>query len=592
MSELVEAGQGHLFESWSSSSGKLTDGKRKLVDQIKHLNTNYSGGILKYIENAKVLLEQSRKGSNPLEGFTPEVPSGISLDFGSDEFREYESKGVEESGQCAFVLVAGGLGERLGYSGIKVALPVDMSSNMCFLQLYIESILALQKKAQQKQPGRKLPLAIMTSGDTHDRTVQLLEEHSYFGMDKEQVILMKQEKVACLADGDARLAMDDDCSIQTKPHGHGDVHMLLHSLGIADRWQQDGFTWVCFFQDTNGQVFSGLLSAVGVSATHNYDVNSLAVPRKAKEAIGAITRLKGKDGSVMTINVEYNQLDPLLRATSNPEGDVNDPSTGFSPLPGNINQLVLKLDTYCEELERHKGVIAEFVNPKYADEARTTFKKSTRLECMMQDFPKSLPSSARVGFTTINQVYAAYSPVKNNAEEAAAKAASGNPPHSATSGELDRYRTNCEMLRSIGCTVEVSEETVSYNNIDSLTLWPRVAWSPLFVLTFKDLEEKIKGDGVTIGKDTSLFINAANVHINSLNLEQGRLEIMGPEDATIEIASMEVNNAGWDWVPLDDATRVTATEEEAIRGFILDKKGCETISVTSKGLHTFPKTNA
>lgn len=31
---------------------------------------------------------------------------------------------------------------------------------------------------------------------------------------------------------------------------------------------------------------------------------------------------------------------------------------------GNINQLVLKLPTYCAELHRHGGVIAEFVNPK------------------------------------------------------------------------------------------------------------------------------------------------------------------------------------------------------------------------------------
>lgn len=40
----------------------------------------------------------------------------------------------------------------------------------------------------------------------------------------------------------------------------------------------------------------------------------------------------------MVINVEYNQLDPLLRATINPEGDVNC-ETGFSPFPGNINQV-------------------------------------------------------------------------------------------------------------------------------------------------------------------------------------------------------------------------------------------------------------
>jgi UDP-sugar pyrophosphorylase len=40
----------------------------------------------------------------------------------------------------------------------------------------------------------------------------------------------------------------------------------------------------------------------------------------------------------MVINVEYNQLDPLLRATGHDGGDVND-ETGYSPFPGNINQV-------------------------------------------------------------------------------------------------------------------------------------------------------------------------------------------------------------------------------------------------------------
>lgn len=41
----------------------------------------------------------------------------------------------------------------------------------------------------------------------------------------------------------------------------------------------------------------------------------------------------------MVINVEYNQLDPLLRATGHPDGDVNC-ETGYSPFPGNINQVI------------------------------------------------------------------------------------------------------------------------------------------------------------------------------------------------------------------------------------------------------------
>ena len=44
--------------------------------------------------------------------------------------------GVKAAGYASFVLVAGGLGERVGYSGIKLALPVESASNKCFLQVY------------------------------------------------------------------------------------------------------------------------------------------------------------------------------------------------------------------------------------------------------------------------------------------------------------------------------------------------------------------------------------------------------------------------------------------------------------------------
>ena len=71
---------------------------------------------------------------------------------------------------------------------------------------------------------------------------------------------------------------------------------------------------------------------------------------------------------------------------------------------GNINQFILKMSSYATSLARTRGLIAEFVNPKYKDASKTTFKSSTRLECMMQDYPKALGSSAAIGFTVVNQV--------------------------------------------------------------------------------------------------------------------------------------------------------------------------------------------
>jgi hypothetical protein len=44
------------------------------------------------------------------------------------------------------------------------------------------------------------------------------------------------------------------------------------------------------------------------------------------------------------------------------------------------------------------------------------------------------------------QVWATYSPVKNSAADARAKAAEGNPTHSATVAEMDLYRCNATML--------------------------------------------------------------------------------------------------------------------------------------------------
>ena len=113
---------------------------------------------------------------------------------------------------------------------------------------------------------------------------------------------------------------------------------------------------------------------LGVAVDEGFDFMSLAVNRIPGEAVGGLaTLVRGE--SALTLNVEYNQLDPLLRASSSDgSGDVNDPATGFSPYPGNINQLIVKLEPYEKQLSKTGGAIDEFVNPKYKDSSKTAFK--------------------------------------------------------------------------------------------------------------------------------------------------------------------------------------------------------------------------
>ncbi|XWS21687.1 hypothetical protein CRYUN_Cryun30bG0075700 [Craigia yunnanensis] len=149
---LLEMGQSHLFQHWAEP-GVEDDQKKAFFAQVAKLNSSYPGCLTSYIKTARELLADSKAGKNPYDGFTPSVPTGEILSFGDENFIKFEEAGVKEAQNAAFVLVAGGLGERLGYNGIKVALPAETTTGTCFLQLYIESILALQEASSRLTQG-------------------------------------------------------------------------------------------------------------------------------------------------------------------------------------------------------------------------------------------------------------------------------------------------------------------------------------------------------------------------------------------------------------------------------------------------------
>lgn len=548
-------------------------------------------------------------------GWVPEVPEGERIAAGSTRFFTLEKAGMEVVGQTGFVLVAGGLGERLGYNGIKIALPCDTATGKSYMQWYAEYILAFQARACRA--GRKIPLAIMTSDDTHEKTAAFLEQNGYFGLAREQVTLMKQEKVPSLVDNSARfgLSADDPYSLETKPHGHGDVHSLMWTQGVASAWHKAGIKYVAFFQDTNALAFRAFPAMLGVSAKCKFEYNSLTVPRTAGEAVGGIAKLRHTDGRTMTLNVEYNQLDPLLRATVNPQGDVPD-EHGCSPYPGNINVLVLELGPYRKTLEATSGQMPEFVNPKYKDSSKDVFSKPTRLECMMQDYPRLLPQGARVGFTQLDR-WIAFSPVKNNAQDAAKKAAAGTPPESASTGEADMYNACCTMLDACGArraapvvarsarqrltsgaraaprrghavrtsaapragmTIErdVSKEYLGV----PVSLAPMVHLSPAFAPTWSELLKKVKGGRVSA---RSALIVDGEATLRGLELD-GALVLRPRYGASVKIDSLKETNDGWAFVELPQ-NGGAEPEEIKMRGYKLEKKSARTIAFSDGKEH-------
>jgi UDP-sugar pyrophosphorylase len=84
--------------------------------------------------------------------------------------------------------------------------------------------------------GEKLRLIIMTSDDTHVKTLDLLQRNNYFGADHDQLRIVQQQQVPALTDAEAHMSLhpqDATTRVLTKPHGHGDVHQVLDAFPFA-----------------------------------------------------------------------------------------------------------------------------------------------------------------------------------------------------------------------------------------------------------------------------------------------------------------------------------------------------------------------
>lgn len=576
VASLVAEGQTALFADWDEL-GTNDDAKAAFLDALAKCNGNYPGGLVGYIHNARKLLAESKEGKNPFEGLTPEQPEKVDLTTFTEDFEKYEAVGAQMFDKVGVVLVAGGLGERLGYNGIKVDIAVEVLEETTYLKHYADNLLAMQARSESRRP---VPFVIMVSQDTGPKTIESLEKNNYFGLQKGQVHILQQELVPALSDNDGLLALKDKYELILKPHGHGDIHMLLHTSGVASKLASEGIEYLMFVQDTNGPSFNTLPAAVGVSVEHGYDFNSLAIKRRAGEAVGGLARLVG-NGKEFTLNVEYNQLDPLLRATINPEGDVADES-GFSPFPGNCNTLVIKVDSYVRILEASQGIIAEFVNPKYSDDTKTAFKKPTRLETMMQDLPKLFGESEKVGVTIFDRMWS-FSPNKNNVEDAAAKVASGGPADASATAESDFYGSGRARLEAAGC--EAGDDG------DKLILGvpfrsaSKVILRPGFAMTLAEGREKLAN--VKLSADSTLILEGKDIALEDVELVgNAALVIKACEGATVAVVGETFENEGFELVELTEDERSAESdvpEYLKIRGYKFVNNGAAVYEFNEPG---------
>ena len=519
---LHELNQDHIIAKYNSVT---PEEKQNFIIQFNELDKVCRGGIKDYLQRAKILLEASKNKVNNFSDTTIEIPDDIPhIEIGTDEFFELDQLGFNQLKDTVFVLVAGGLGERLGYTGIKIGLQNDLITLRTYIEVYTDFIKAYEDRVRKKEKEKidkdwYIPFCIMTSGDTHDETISLLKTHNDYGMRPGQISIVKQNKIPAILDNDCHLALEHDkFLIETKPHGHGDIHYLLYTSGKAKQWIKEGKKYMVQFMDTNVLAFNCVPASIGASVKYSYDVNSIVVPRRPKDAIGAICRINRADGTSVVQNVEYNLVDPLLKEKFNGKGDIANES-GFCDFPGNLNVLVFKLEPYLKILEETQGLVPEFVNPKYADETRTKFKSPTRLECLMQDVPKLIKNGETVGYTYFDRWFC-FSACKNNLKDAIEKLKKNETGESAFTVERDIFKTNERILSEICGKLEVvNTEPENELNIGGCTVkfGPKIIIYPSYAPTISELKEKLQKmkKGIRMTNNSTLILK------NDINIEEG-----------------------------------------------------------------------
>lgn len=187
------AGQGHVFQFFDTLE---VEQQAKLIQQLLELDVERLNNIYrKAIEGAEAALLSQAAALEPL----PEAIFDSVVKATPEQLREWETIGLTQiaQGKVAVILMAGGQGTRLGSSDPKGCYNINLPSQKSLFQLQAERILRLQEIARQyTKPGAEciIPWYIMTSGPTHQPTVDFFEQHNYFGLKKENVIFFQQGK--------------------------------------------------------------------------------------------------------------------------------------------------------------------------------------------------------------------------------------------------------------------------------------------------------------------------------------------------------------------------------------------------------------
>ncbi|MCQ2493189.1 MAG: UTP--glucose-1-phosphate uridylyltransferase [Lachnospiraceae bacterium] len=237
-------------------------GQSHVLKYYDELSAQEQAELLEQIDatDMSILAAAMNPDSLPKKGVISPIPC-MDLDEIAANEKEYRSIGIDaiKAGKVAAVLLAGGMGTRLGSDNPKGMYNVGITRELYIFECLINNMMDVVNEA-----GTYFHLFIMTSDKNNDVTINFLKEKNFFGYKEEYIHFFKQE-MAAATDYEGKIYLESKSHMATSPNGNGGWFISLMRAGLMDLVRENGIEWFNIFAVDN--VCQRIADPVFVGAT-------------------------------------------------------------------------------------------------------------------------------------------------------------------------------------------------------------------------------------------------------------------------------------------------------------------------------------
>ena len=291
-------------------------GQTQLLKYYDELDDNGKNNLLTAISNISWDFEEALKNPVDMSGKDRDIRpiSGLRLAEIEKRKAEFEAVGIDaiKAGKVAAVLLAGGMGTRLGVDGPKGAYDIGITKPLYIFEQQMRNLMDVTNKC-----GVTVPLYIMTSDKNHEQTTSFWKEHNYFGYDGNAIKFFKQE-MAPAVDYDGKIILERKDTPALSPNGNGGWFASLQKAGLGADLHEKGVEWLNIYAVDN--VLQRIADPVFVGATIVSGVNcgaKVICKTEPKEKVGVLCM----DGDQPDI-IEYYELTDEMANQKDENGDL------------------------------------------------------------------------------------------------------------------------------------------------------------------------------------------------------------------------------------------------------------------------------